>query len=474
VGPAVRADRAAGADDTSGVGPVGDAGGALEALAGWATSGPWANADDTARDALRDAITNLLAVTVAGATTPEQRTLLAAWDPEPGTATVVGTGRRAPAEAAAWLNGVAAVTVERDEGNRHAQGHPAAQTVPAVLALAERLDLSGERLWDALYVAYEVTTRFGRAARLDPRVHTHGVIGPPGAAAGCALLLGLDATGVRRAIEAACALPVATSWAPVRAGSAVRDQWVGAANVAGLAAARLAASALPLALPTLAPHLGGTLGAIDPDVLVADLRGTPAVTTSYLKRYSGCAWTHGAADAARALRRRLAAAGRSPEDVVDVRAEVTGLAASLDATTWHSRLGAHFSVPFVLACALVHGDVAPHRAAVPPDPRVARLAALVRTVDAAEALRGPDPMARPARVTLQLADGTVLSAGVEHPTGDAVASPFDADEKNALLDEALAPAGLAAGAVHAAVRDLGSSLPGAVRRALARLAPGGR
>ncbi|WP_159797550.1 MmgE/PrpD family protein [Puerhibacterium puerhi] len=446
---------------------------ALGALAAWAVSEPWARADDAARAALRDAVGNLLAVTVAGATTPEQRTLLAAWDPEPGTATVIGSGRRATAETAAWLNGVAAVTVERDEGNRHAQGHPAAQTAPAVLALAERLGLSGARLWDALFVAYELATRFGRAARLDPRVHTHGVIGLPGAAAGCALLLGLDAAGVRRAIEAACALPVATGWGPVLAGSAVRDQWVGAANVAGLAAARLAASALPLAHPVPAPHLGGTLGEVEADLLVADLGGTPAVTTSYLKQYSGCAWTHGAADAARELRHRLAGTGRDADDVVAVRAEVTGLGASLGATTWHSRLGAHFSVPFVLASALVHGDVAPHRAAVPPDPRVARVAALVSTVDATESLRGPDPTARPARVTLELADGTTLTASVEHPAGDAVASPFDAAERDALLDEALAPTGLGAASVHAAVRDLGSDLPGAVRRALARLVPAG-
>jgi hypothetical protein len=64
-----------------------------------------------------------------------------------------------------------------------------------------------------------------------------------------------------------------------------------------------------------------------------------------------------------------------------------------------------------------------------------------------------------------------MSASVAHPAGDAVASPFDAAEKDALLDEALAPAGLTAPSVHAAVRDLGSHLPGAVRRALARLAP---
>jgi 2-methylcitrate dehydratase PrpD len=243
---------------------AGAPGDALGELAAWVVSEPWARADAAAHGALRDAVGNLLAVTVAGAVTPEQASLLAAWDPEPGTATVVGTGRRAPAEVAAWLNGVAAVTVERDEGNRHAQGHPAAQTAPAVLALAERLDLSGERLWDALFVAYEVATRFGRAAQLVPRVHTHGVIGLPGAAAGCALLLGLDAAGVRRAMEAACALPVSTGWAPVLAGSAVRDQWVGAANVAGLAAARLAASALPLARPAAAPHLGGTLGESTP------------------------------------------------------------------------------------------------------------------------------------------------------------------------------------------------------------------
>ncbi|HEY0247127.1 MAG TPA: MmgE/PrpD family protein [Gryllotalpicola sp.] len=448
-------------------------GAAVTALADWASSDPWSCASENARGALRNAITNLLAVTAGAAAMPEQQAFLDAWDPEPGAAVVIGTGRSVPVEAAAWINGVNAVFFERDEGNRYAKGHPAVQTAPAILAVAERLGISGEPLWNALYVGYELATRFGRATAFHPDVHTHGTFGVPGAAAGCALLLGGDRDAVARAIEAAVALPPATDWATVLDGSALRDQWVGAGLVAGLAAARYGIAGLPVGRDGGTIRFGGRLGEIAPAVLVDDLGGEGLVTRSYLKQYSSCAYTHSSADAAILLRAELAERGLGADDVLGIEAEVTGLAAALDDRTWDSRPAAYFSVPFAVASALLYGDVRIDRAAVPAEPALTALAQRVTVIAADGTIPSPIPNARPARLTLRLSDGSTLVTTVAHPKGDALDTPFSREHFETILAEALAPAGLGAVAAHHAVAGLERSEPGAAHVALLGLAAAG-
>lgn len=443
---------------------------ACRALGEWAVSEPFATASNDVRRSLLHAVENLLAVTVGAAAMPEMQRLRRAWAPAPGPATLLGTRHRVAVESAVWLNGTAGVSTERDEGNRYSKGHPAAQTVPAVLALAEARDIAGDRLWDALYVAYEVAARIGRATTFRPDAHTHGPLGAVGAAAGCAVLLGADAAEAAHAIGTGAAMSPASSWQPVLRGSAVRDQWVGEGALAGLAAARFSAAGLAADPEELATDLGG-LGTIDPDAVVRGLGHESLVTTSYLKQHSACAYTHGPADAALHVRARMLAAGLDPADIVSVRVEGVSSAASLTATSWSSRHGAYFSVPFAVASALRFGDVSAERSEMPPHPELTRIASIVSVTDATAHLRPETSTSRPARVTVHLADGTAHSASVRHPQGDAIDTPFSHARIDELLTEALRPAGLRAPDIHLAVHDFHNPDPGALTRALGRLAP---
>jgi hypothetical protein len=125
-----------------------------------------------------------------------------------------------------------------------------------VLALAAHRDAPGPDLMAALVVAYEVAARFGRAARLRPRMHPHGSWGVAGAAAGCARLLGLDAGATAAAIDAGSGMPIAGHFGSALDGNPVRDAWMAASNVAGLASARLAAAGEARATGTAAGSLG--------------------------------------------------------------------------------------------------------------------------------------------------------------------------------------------------------------------------
>ncbi|WP_433508341.1 MmgE/PrpD family protein [Pseudonocardia halophobica] len=362
---------------------------------------------------------------------PEQRRLVGAWSPGPGPAPLVGAGCTTTVEAAAWLNATALVRLELDEGHKRAKGHPAAHAFPAVLALAAERDASGPDTLAALLAAYEVGARFGRATRLRPGTHPHGNWGVAGAAAGCARLLGLDAGATAGAIDAGSGMPIAGHFVSALDGNRVRDAWMGAANVSGLAAARMAAAGLARSTGTAAGSLGELLGGLDPAELDAAPGSRWEVEGGYVKRHASCSFTHAAVDAALELRDDIGG------EVEEVLVETHSLAAGLDRRAWTGPLAAMFSVPFTVATALRRGrmDPAALSAEALADPVTAALAARV-TVRAAPDLDARLPAERPARVTVRSAAGTV-TAEAPNPVGDADHHPFTTQTLPTLLADLL-------------------------------------
>jgi 2-methylcitrate dehydratase PrpD len=381
-------------------------------------------------------LTDLLGVTMAGARTEELRALLAAWAPAPGPAALLGAGRAVDVDAAAWLNGTAACCLELDEGSKHAQGHPAAHVAFALLAQAAASPepVPGHDLLSAFVAGYEVAARFGAATRRRPELHTHGHWGAAGAAAAVARLRGLSAAQTAAAVDASTGLVLVTPWTVVLAGSFVRNLWAAAANVSGLTAARLAAAGLCGVEGTAARTLGGVVGRLDAAALTEGLGTRWDISRGYLKQHSSCSYTHPAADAALALR----AQGIRAEDVVEVVVDTHRLTLPLAPVAAGTRVAAMFSVPYVVAVALRHGEVAPssfdaeHRA----DPLTLDLARRV-TVRHDPGLDARLPAERANRVTVRLVGGQVLVQEQPNPVGDADFHPFDLAQVHAKLDRLL-------------------------------------
>lgn len=395
----------------------------------WAGALDWAEVPAGVRDRLDLVLLDSLGVMTLGARAPEQKALAAAWRLSPGPAPLIGGHRCVGTDAAAWLNAVALVRFELDEGNKYARGHPGAHVLPAVLALAADLDASGPDTAAALLVGYEVAARFGRATRAHPGGHPHGSWGVTGAAAGCARLLGLGAEGIAAAIDAGSGLPIAGHFDSALKGNPVRDAWIGAANVSGLSAARMAAAGSARNTGTAAGSLGSLLGTLDPAALTERLGARWDVQLGYFKQHAACSYTHPVADALLALRDRLP----DPSRIESVRVETHALAAGLDAPQWDSRLGALFSIPFVAATALLRGhlDPADSDPGARNDPALRELAGRVH-VTLAEDLDARLPDQRAARVTVR-ADGRDHAATVPNPIGDAEHHPFDRAGIEALL-----------------------------------------
>jgi 2-methylcitrate dehydratase PrpD len=339
-------------------------------------------------------------------------------------ATVLATGERTSAPLAAFANAAAAHVLEMDDLDRESISHPAAPIVAAALAVAEREHAGGDALLDAIAIGYEVSIRVGEALGTGHYEHWHttGTAGTFGAAAAAARLAGVDAETTLQALGSAGTM-TAGLWEFLADGAMSKQLHPAKAAHDGILAALLAAHGFTAATRILEGPKGVLAAMSDAprperltDGLAPDLADWRIAHVSF-KVHASCRHTHSAVDAALALRRdhdlRPDAIAR-----VDVRlySQALGLLDGMEPTTPYA---AKFSLPFCVAAALVHGDLAPQRFTDDSIAEAATLALADRvhfTTDAA--LDALYPSAWPSVVTVTLADGSRLSARVDHPAGD--------------------------------------------------------
>ena len=146
-------------------------------------------------------------------------------------AALLGRRERVDIASAALLNGISSHTWDFDDTHLKTIIHPAGPVAPAVLALAEHLQLGGRALIDALVLGIEVSCRVGNAIypdHYDRGWHITGTTGMLGSAAACARLLGLDAARTQMALGIAASQPTGlreqfgTMTKPLHPGAAAR------------------------------------------------------------------------------------------------------------------------------------------------------------------------------------------------------------------------------------------------------------
>ncbi|MBC8337102.1 MAG: MmgE/PrpD family protein [Rhodospirillales bacterium] len=166
-----------------------------------------ADLPDSTMHAAKRAVIDWFSSTLRGGLEPPA-TLLAKAFPDsngphgPHKALIYPSGRGADAPTAALINGAAGHTIEFDDIYRDGLYHPAAPVIPAVLAVVQARNLSGDAFLRAVTAGYEVSNRM--AVAVNPAHydfwHTTGTIGTFGAAAGASVALGLDGEGVGHAM----------------------------------------------------------------------------------------------------------------------------------------------------------------------------------------------------------------------------------------------------------------------------------
>lgn len=310
----------------------------------------------------RDCVVDTLGVALAGSRTrvAEVARTAARGIYGAGEATALGLPAGMSAPGAAFVNACAAHALDFDDNCYAGFVHGSAVLVPAALAAAQARDISGQAFLTALVAGAEVEFAIGKAATQSLYARgwwTTGVLGPIGAAAAAASAFGLDRHQVAAALGTAVA---GTGGAKSCFGTDAKALLCGRAAEAGLSACMLAAS-----------------GASGPGSALEDTRGfwrlfndgvwepepfeDLGVQWSLLepgidvKRIPVCLSAHAAVDAVMAI---MADNSLAPEDVAHIECDVSGIVvANLVHDRPRTPQEAQFSLPFAIACSLVHGDV---------------------------------------------------------------------------------------------------------------------
>lgn len=292
--------------------------------------------------------------------------------------------------------------------------HPS-DNLGAVLACAESVNASGKALLTALAVAYQVHTRLSDVAPVRARGFDHTTQGAYAAAAASAKALGLDAVQIANAI--AISGTANNALRVTRTGNL--SHWKGLAypNTAkeGVFAALLASRGITGPEAVFEGNKGfkdSIAGPFDIDWLAEDLE---SVRRTILKKHNAEIHSQSALDAALDIRARPGFDANAIRSVslrtFDVAFSIIGGGEEGDKQNIRTKEEADHSLPYMLAAALLDGQVLPEQYA-PARIAAADIQALLRKVhiqpDPALSARFPAEM--PAELEITFTDGRVERA----------------------------------------------------------------
>uniref|UniRef100_A0A7C2K0Q9 MmgE/PrpD family protein n=1 Tax=candidate division WOR-3 bacterium TaxID=2052148 RepID=A0A7C2K0Q9_UNCW3 len=281
--------------------------------------------------------------------------------------TVLGFNKRVPCVMAAFANGSMSHALDYDDVYDEARVHPSAAVVPAALAISEVLGkVSGKRLLTAIAVGNDLVCRLGLSLKVDASEYgwfTPPIFGAFGATVAASYLLGLNKKQILNALsltlcQVACTTEVINS--PISDIRAIRDAF---SAKAGVISALLAYKGIRGSVQPMEGE-GGLFasffrGQYDPSIILKGLGEIFYGPKVSYKLWPACRGTHSYIQAALELRKECEF---SLEDVEEIRLIINSLNLMLCEPLEAKRrpenaINAKFSLPFVVATALVHGNV---------------------------------------------------------------------------------------------------------------------
>lgn len=268
-------------------------------------------------------------------------------------------GRSATVRCAALINGTASHAAEVDDIFREAIYHPGSPTISAALAMAEHLDKNGEQLLRSIIVGYEVSTRIGRSlGRAHYRYwHNTGTVGAFGAASATAVLLELEDLPFSHALSTVATFASGLQ-AAFQVDSMSKPLHSGRAAEAGILAATLAEKGIVGAFNVLESSQGFGVAMsenVNWDMALSDLGMVFHIENMTFKNHACCGHTFAPIDGALVLQKDFSI---NSSDIEAVR--IGTYKPALDvagAKNPQTAAEARFSIPYVVACALLYGSV---------------------------------------------------------------------------------------------------------------------
>ena len=247
-----------------------------------------------------------VSILLAASTRPAVHVALRAMPPSGrGPCTIVGHGRGASPELAAFINGIGGHDTELDDSHSPSRTHAAAVIVPTALAAAEaKGKCSGADLLAAIIAAYDVQARVSKAigvqSQFDRGFHPSAVCGSIGSAVCAGRILGLKPAAMEFCIGLAASQSSGLMTFEDDESHMLKSFHTGIAARNGMTAALLAAhgyAAAPDALSgphnLLAPFGGDTANFA---LLTEELGQRFEICGTSIKRHACCGQTHSSVD----------------------------------------------------------------------------------------------------------------------------------------------------------------------------------
>jgi 2-methylcitrate dehydratase PrpD len=329
---------------------------------------------------------------------------------------------------AAMINGTMGHTFDFDDDHREGTMHPSVAVFPAVFALGEKLGAGGKDLMRAFILGLEVMIRLGESflgKSYFQGFHPTGTCGVFGAAAGCALLLGLDVKQTKYALGLAGSFAAGTIECTGE-GAWQKPLQAGHPAMSGVLAAFLAEKNF-IGTGTIFDGPSGVIRAFsfkdqyDYGRITENLGRKWEMMDTSIKVHACCRFSAPVVDCALDLYRQ----GVRAKDVKGIVAKVCNFTIQNLCYPRERKLhpvthvDAQFSLPYAIAVAICknRAGVDEFKKEALGDPEVLSLAERV-TWELDPEAEAMYPKAYPATLVATLHDGRTFESHVDYPKGD--------------------------------------------------------
>jgi 2-methylcitrate dehydratase PrpD len=282
-----------------------------------------------------------------------------------GDSPVIGFGRKLSPRDAALVNGVLAHGLDYDDTHSPGVIHATVSSLPLVLALGDKLKVSGRDFLTAYVAAMETSTRLASVAKggfHQVGFHPTGLIGIFGCTLAASRLLGLSREQTAMAQGVALSM-AAGSLEFLEDGAWTKRMHPGWAASSAITAAALAKhgfvgprAAYEGRFGLFRSHLGAQMVGADLALATKNLGKSWQIDEVAIKPIPACHFAHAAADAAVALSKSVAPADIRSVDVL-VPSEVikTVCEPQENKRAPANSYDAQFSIPYIVATGLLRG-----------------------------------------------------------------------------------------------------------------------
>lgn len=343
-------------------------------------------------------------------------------EPETGSFTAVGTGKKFALKETVFLNGLNGHALDFDDGTNAGIIHLGSPIFSLLLPLAQKFDISVKKLLKAAVIGYE--TSFTLAISIQPGhkalgYHATGTCGVIGAAIAASYMLDFTDEERFNALGAAC-VSASGMLMVLDDGSELKPYNVAKSALLALTSIQLAKAGFK-GHPDPIGHSRGFLkmmtGKDDIELKPMRLGGTYAIEKTYTKPYASCRYTHPSIEAAVTIRNKY---GVTAETVESIDIKTYSLAVSgHDHTDIPTAYSAKMSIPYSVAVGIIYGKAGLQEFSdeLIKDSNVLTLTRKVK-VSADDELSASFPKEQIAVVTIKTVDGNEYTERVDFPKGE--------------------------------------------------------